>query len=144
MSELDTTEGLPGVGGVGGHKALSSDANNHLAWLTLLQNHENKTIEWLVAYNSECERRRWIEAVQPQTTSENPEEKIYEEWDCPLVEAVTNFEAKESDEVKLHQGEKANVLRKLSDTGMFWVVTHPSTDLIDFYLQLVMIVASLN
>jgi neuronal guanine nucleotide exchange factor len=71
-----------------------------------------------VAFNSECERRRWVEAVTPQI-SENPEEKIYEEWDCPLVEAVAPFRARESDELALEVGEKANVLRKLSDSGEF-------------------------
>jgi len=78
MSELENSEGI-----LPGGKTLP-DVHNYLAWLTLLQNNEGKTIEWLVAFNSECERRRWTEAVTPQT-SENPEEKIYEEWDCPLV-----------------------------------------------------------
>lgn len=110
MSELENSEGI-----LPGGKALP-EVNNFLAWLTLLQNNDNKTIEWLVAFNSECERRRWTEAVTPQT-SENPEEKIYEEWDCPLVEAIKPFVARESDELALEQGEKANVLRKLSDSG---------------------------
>jgi neuronal guanine nucleotide exchange factor len=89
MSELENTEGL-----LPGGKAIS-DVHNYLAWITLLQNNEHKTVEWLVAFNSECERRRWVEAVTPQT-SDNPEEKIYEEWDCPLVEAVVPFKVETS------------------------------------------------
>ena len=110
MSELENSEGI-----LPGGKTLP-DVHSYLAWLTLLQNNDNKTIEWLVAFNSECERRRWSEAVTPQL-SENPEEKIYEEWDCPLVEAIEPFHARESDELALELGEKANVLRKLSDSG---------------------------
>lgn len=32
----------------------------------------------------ESERTRWVEAVTPRT-SDNPDEQIYEEWDCPQV-----------------------------------------------------------
>lgn len=123
MSELENSEGI-----LPGGKVIP-DVNNFLAWLTLLQNNENKTIEWLVAFNSECERRRWFEAVTPQI-SDNPEEKIYEEWDCPLVEAVVPFQAHESDELALDVGEKANVLRKLSDSGKLWTDI-PYTDRIE-------------
>ncbi len=49
---------------------------------------------------------------------ENPSEKIYEDWDCPLVEAVASIEAENSNELPLQKGDKANVLRKLSDSGM--------------------------
>ena len=62
------------------------------------------------------DRLRWMEAVTPQT-SENPEEKIYEEWDCPQIEGVQTYEAQDSDELALKKGETANVLRKLSDSG---------------------------
>jgi neuronal guanine nucleotide exchange factor len=84
--------------------------------MTLLQNHENKTVEWLVAFNTECERRRWIESFVSQS-SKNPEEKIYEDWDCPIVEAVVSVKPKDAGEISLEQGEKASVLRKLSDSG---------------------------
>jgi hypothetical protein len=81
---------------------------------TMLQNHEHKTIEWLLAFSSETEKLQWMELVTPPTASpENPEEKIYETWDCPLVEAVASVEG----EVPLAKGDKANVLRKLSDSG---------------------------
>lgn len=87
---------------------------------TMLQNHEHKTIEWLLTFSLEAERNQWIELFTPNTTSENPEEKIYEDWDCPLVEAVASVEAADnSNEVPLQKGDKANVLRKLSDSGNY-------------------------
>lgn len=43
LSELDSTDGLPGAG------KLSSETSS-LAWITLLQNHESKTVEWLIAF----------------------------------------------------------------------------------------------
>ena len=43
LAELDSTDG--GVLGVGKHLSDGS-----MAWLTLLQNHENKTVEWLISF----------------------------------------------------------------------------------------------
>merc|ERR1712088_124063 len=43
------------------------------------------------------------------------------DWDCPLVEAATSIEAENSNEVPLQKGDKANVLRKLSDSGWYYV-----------------------
>ncbi len=57
-----------------------------LSWLTLLQSHENKTVEWLVSFGGEADRAAWSRAVcPPQTSALNPDEKIYEAWDCPQV-----------------------------------------------------------
>ena len=93
---------------------------NQIVLFTMLQNHEHKTMEWLLIFPTESERSQWIELVTPPSTSpENPEEKIYEDWDCPLVEAVTSIEAENSNEVPLQKGNKANVLRKLSDLGTY-------------------------
>ena len=92
---------------------------NQVVLFTMLQNHENKTIEWMLTFPTETEKIQWIELVTPNTTSpENPSEKIYEDWDCPLVEAVASIEAENSNELPLQKGDKANVLRKLSDSGI--------------------------
>ena len=85
---------------------------------TLLQNHEHKTIEWLLTFPTEAEKSQWIQLVTPDTESENPGEKIYQDWDCPLVEAVASIQPEASNEIPLQKGEKANVLRKLSDSGI--------------------------
>ena len=58
-----------------------------------------------------------MEAVTPTQTSANPEEKIYEDWDCPRVESVEDYEAQDSDEIAIRKGDTANVLRKMSDSG---------------------------
>ena len=43
LAELDSADG--GILGVGKHLSDGS-----MAWLTLLQNHENKTVEWLISF----------------------------------------------------------------------------------------------
>lgn len=68
-------------------------------------------------YSSDPERASWMEAVTPTQTSANPQEKIYEDWDCPRVESVEDYEAQDSDEIALRKGDTANVLRKMSDSG---------------------------
>ena len=67
--------------------------------------------------SSDSERSSWMEAVTPTQTSANPEEKIYEDWDCPRVESVEDYEAQDSDEIVIRKGDTANVLRKMSDSG---------------------------
>ena len=44
-----------------------------------------------------------------------PGEKIYEDWDCPRVEAVETYKPLQNDEINLKKGEIANVLKKTSD-----------------------------
>ena len=34
-------------------------------WLTLLQNHENRTVEMLLSFSSDAERTKWVESVRP-------------------------------------------------------------------------------
>lgn len=38
----------------------------------------------IVSCPMESDRTRWVEAVTPRS-SDNPDERIYEEWDCPQV-----------------------------------------------------------
>ena len=42
-------------------------------------------------------------------------EKIYEDWDCPKVEAVAPHRGVEEDELELARGEQANVIKKTTD-----------------------------
>nr|XP_053644134.1 uncharacterized protein LOC128696802 isoform X2 [Cherax quadricarinatus] len=71
--ELDTGDKFPG-------RLL--DGHKNLLIMTMLQNHENKTVEMVVSCPMESDRTRWVEAVTPRS-SDNPDERIYEEWDCP-------------------------------------------------------------
>ncbi len=63
--------------------------------------------------------------MTPQTSS-NPEEKIYESWDCPQVEAIQSYRAQDEDEINVARGDTANVLRKLSDSGTATLVAIPT------------------
>jgi len=91
-----------------------TELGKNLILLTMLQNHENKTVEMILSCSSESDRTRWLEAVTPRT-SDNPEEKIYEEWDCPQVQAIHPYTATQPDELSLEVADVVNVLRKMAD-----------------------------
>ncbi|XP_059350138.1 uncharacterized protein LOC130686438 [Daphnia carinata] len=91
-----------------------SELGKNLILLTMLQNHENKTVEMILSCSSESDRTRWLEAVTPRT-SDNPEEKIYEEWDCPQVQVIHPYVATQPDELSLEVADVVNVLRKMAD-----------------------------
>ena len=58
VTELESSEGIPGLG----------EQPGFALWLTLLQNHENKTQEMLLSFCSESDRGRWMEAVTPASS----------------------------------------------------------------------------
>ncbi|XP_058464720.1 uncharacterized protein LOC131438610 [Malaya genurostris] len=86
----------------------------HLIIMTLLENHEGKTAEMILSCPSETERERWLKVTEP-LASENPDEKIYEQWDCPQVIAVHPYEALQPDELDLDIKDVVNVHRKMAD-----------------------------
>ncbi|EAT47456.1 AAEL001398-PA, partial [Aedes aegypti] len=86
----------------------------HLIIMTLLENHEGKTIEMIISCPSETERERWLKVTEP-LSSENPDEKIYEQWDCPQVVAIHPYQALQPDELDLDITEVVNVHRKMAD-----------------------------
>uniref|UniRef100_A0A1Q3G0Y3 Putative guanine nucleotide exchange factor tim n=1 Tax=Culex tarsalis TaxID=7177 RepID=A0A1Q3G0Y3_CULTA len=86
----------------------------HLIIMTLLENHEGKTVEMIVSCPSETERERWLKVTEP-LSSENPDEKIYEQWDCPQVIAVHPYQALQPDELDLDIKDVVNVHRKMAD-----------------------------
>ena len=104
MSALESVDTVPGLDT--GHTPVTG------VWLTLLQNHENKTVEMLLSFTSETERLRWLETMTPVTDTVDPDtgEKVYEQWDCPRVEVV-----RPHPELELSPGDTANVLRKTQD-----------------------------
>lgn len=115
-------------------------AGKHLLCVTLLENHEGKTVEMVSArvksefrfmfdtYNltaigafvqifacpSETDRQRWLNATEPPA-SDNPDEKLYEQWDCPQVQAKHPYAALQPDELQLDAGDVVNVTRKMAD-----------------------------
>ncbi|EFA09747.2 uncharacterized protein Exn [Tribolium castaneum] len=86
----------------------------HLLFLTILENQNDKTVEFLLSCNSESDKERWIEALTPPK-SEDPNETLYECWDCPQVTAIHNYLASQPDELALSRGDVINVLRKMAD-----------------------------
>ncbi|XP_028394299.1 rho guanine nucleotide exchange factor 5-like isoform X2 [Dendronephthya gigantea] len=82
--------------------------------LVFLENFEKKTKELNVRADNETDLTRWKEAFEPPSTTTD-DEKIYETWDCPQVQAVHDYQAQQSDELSLVPGDVVNVLRKLSD-----------------------------
>ncbi|XP_050093691.1 serine-rich adhesin for platelets [Anopheles aquasalis] len=86
----------------------------NLIIMTLLENHEGKTVEMILSCPTETERERWLMVAEPPS-SENPDEKIYEQWDCPQVIAVHPYRALQPDELDLDIKDVVNVHRKMAD-----------------------------
>ena len=69
LQEVDNSDnsviipGSSGGGSSGGSKSFFDQSN--LALLTLLQSQEQKTVEWLLSFHSESERRAWCRAFSP-------------------------------------------------------------------------------
>ena len=103
MTPLDSVDTVPG---------LDTHTPGYALWLTLLQNHENRTVEMLLCFTTEAERTRWVEAVTPCTASDDTGtgERVYEQWDCPRVEITRSYPDQD-----LNTGDTVNVLRKTKD-----------------------------
>ncbi|KAJ4431135.1 hypothetical protein ANN_19730 [Periplaneta americana] len=101
---------------------FTSEGGRNLMLLTMLQNHEKKTVEMILSCSMESDRQRWLEAVNPPV-SDNPDETVYEEWDCPQVTAVHPYVARQPDELSLEVADVVNVLRKITD-GKFHITFH--------------------
>uniref|UniRef100_A0A2H8U1M9 Ephexin-1 n=2 Tax=Melanaphis sacchari TaxID=742174 RepID=A0A2H8U1M9_9HEMI len=86
----------------------------NLLKLTILENHEGKTVEMLLSCDSESSKKRWIEAMSPPISS-NPEETLYNEWDCPQVFSEHPYVAVQPDELSLQNGDIVKVLTKMND-----------------------------
>lgn len=84
-----------------------------LMLLVMFENCENKRVEMVLAHNSENDCERWLDVVTSVTVEGN--ERIYAQWDCPLVQAVSRYEAREGDELSLDENDIVKVLRKLND-----------------------------
>jgi neuronal guanine nucleotide exchange factor len=58
-----------------------------------------------------------LKALSPPV-SDNPDETIYEEWDCPQVMAIHTFVACQPNELSLEVKDVVKVLRKMSSGKM--------------------------
>ncbi|CAD7083567.1 unnamed protein product [Hermetia illucens] len=91
-----------------------AQAGKNLILMTLLENHDGKTVELILSCSSVSERQRWLEATKP-LESEDPNETLYEQWDCPQVLVKHEFTATEPDMLSLQLGDVINVNRKMVD-----------------------------
>lgn len=82
--------------------------------LCIFQNHEHRMVEMIFSCTLESDRLRWTEALTP-IKSENPDERIYEEWDCPQVQVTHTYIAEQPDELSLEEADVVNVFRKMAD-----------------------------
>jgi neuronal guanine nucleotide exchange factor len=82
--------------------------------MDLLHNHGGKQPSLFFNFSSENERQRWVEAIEPPK-SKNPNEKVYEDWDCPQVICRRPYTALQPDELTLQEADTINVLRKQND-----------------------------
>ncbi|XP_022164823.1 uncharacterized protein LOC111029894 [Myzus persicae] len=95
-------------------ESVITSSYKNLLKLTILENHEGKTIEMLLSCDSESSKKRWIEAMSPPISS-NPEETLYNEWDCPQVFSEHPYIAIQPDELSLQNGDIVKVLTKMND-----------------------------
>ena len=68
----------------------------------------------VLSCSAESDQQRWLEAVN-HPLSDNPDETVYEEWDCPQVIAIHPYVACQPDELSLEVADVVNVLRKMND-----------------------------
>ncbi|CAG2159281.1 unnamed protein product [Oppiella nova] len=107
-------EGIGGQVGTTPVKITIPVNYQNLVQLILLNNHESKTVEYTIHFDLESDKLRWIEAVS-QPSSDDPNEVIYEEWDCPQVQCVRCYSARQTDEISLEETDVLNVCRKMKD-----------------------------
>ncbi|XP_077293158.1 ephexin [Arctopsyche grandis] len=93
---------------------LKESAGKYVVLLTLLENFDSKIVEMLLSCESESVRERWLEAFS-KPTHDNPNETIYEGWDCPQVTALYNYQSIQQDELSLQPGDIINVNKKIID-----------------------------
>lgn len=85
----------------------------HALFITLLENHEGRTVEMLMSCGSETAWSRWAEALVPPGGAEG--EAVYAGWDCPQVCALYAYAPSQPDELPLAEGDIVNVARKTSE-----------------------------
>ncbi|XP_044732190.1 MATH and LRR domain-containing protein PFE0570w [Chrysoperla carnea] len=86
----------------------------HLLFLTILENQDKKTIEMLLSCGTATDKQRWYEAFIPPI-SQNPDEILYESWDCPQVIVLHKYIPQQPDELPLDTGDIVNVTTKMTD-----------------------------
>ncbi|KAM3590948.1 uncharacterized protein V6R79_019317 [Siganus canaliculatus] len=88
----------------------------HCFNLTLLENHQGRTVERLLKAPAQSDMHRWMAAFpNPTNPDRDEDEVIYEDWDCPQVQCVEQYVAQQADELSLEPTEIINVVRKTNE-----------------------------
>ncbi|XP_013874952.1 rho guanine nucleotide exchange factor 15 [Austrofundulus limnaeus] len=82
--------------------------------LVILENHQGRAIERFLKAPSKSDKQRWLAAF-PDSTTQDDEEKVYEDFDCPQVQCVEQYDAEQADELSLEPAEIVNVIRKTNE-----------------------------
>ncbi|XP_065656277.1 rho guanine nucleotide exchange factor 26 isoform X8 [Hydra vulgaris] len=83
--------------------------------LILLENCNNKTVEYHCFLNTLNDKTRWNEVFFPNQNKVVEGESIYDDFDCPQVQVKRAYQAQQSDELTLIEGDVLKVLRKTPD-----------------------------
>ncbi|XP_060800415.1 uncharacterized protein LOC106140556 isoform X2 [Amyelois transitella] len=113
LLEVCSAEGAAGAGAAGAGGGGGAGAAKHALLLTLLENHEGRTVEMLMSCASETDAGRWAEALAPAAGADG--EAVYAGWDCPQVAALYAYAPAQPDELPLSEGDVINVTRKTSE-----------------------------
>ncbi|XP_026773452.3 ephexin-1 isoform X2 [Pangasianodon hypophthalmus] len=89
---------------------------DHTFCLIMLENHQGKMCERVLKANTESDLHRWTAAFPSVSmTSELKEERVYADWDCPQVQCIQQYVAKQADELSLEPSDVINVIRKTNE-----------------------------
>ncbi|XP_076867360.1 rho guanine nucleotide exchange factor 15 [Brachyhypopomus gauderio] len=88
----------------------------HAFCLTILENHQGNSCEHLLKANTESDMHRWMAAFPSlSVTQVEQKETVYEDWDCPQVQCIRQYVAKQVDELGLEPSDIINVIRKTNE-----------------------------
>ncbi|XP_046695593.1 rho guanine nucleotide exchange factor 15 isoform X2 [Silurus meridionalis] len=89
---------------------------DHTFCLILLENHQGNVCERVLKANTESDLHRWMAAFPSVTIRpESKEERVYDDWDCPQVQCIQQYVAKQADELSLEPSDIINVIRKTKE-----------------------------
>ncbi|KAL7835220.1 hypothetical protein SRHO_G00294670 [Serrasalmus rhombeus] len=94
---------------------ISDPQLDHAFCLTLLENHQGNTCERLLKANTESDLHRWTAAFPAVSAQQEKQEKVYEDWDCPQVQCIRQYSAKQVDELSLECCDIINIIRKTNE-----------------------------
>ncbi|CAL4073420.1 unnamed protein product, partial [Meganyctiphanes norvegica] len=72
----------------------------NLIIMTIVQNHEDKISEMVLACSSKSKQKKWVENLSP-FLSKSEDEVVYQHWDLPLIQVTYPYEANQEGDITL-------------------------------------------